>query len=70
MNYPEFPEFNSKQLDRLSEFFANLSLLLVAGFIIPNILGNSLPNMVQLKGGVVLSPIALAMSLYIVRSKK
>lgn len=66
----EIYEFNDKQLDRLSEFFANLSIVVVASLIIPNLFGANQPNMVELSKGIVLSLILLILSLVIIRRIK
>lgn len=39
------PQLNKKQLDRLSEFLSNFSLLIIATLVLPNIIGDDKPNM-------------------------
>ena len=61
------PELNDKQLDRLSEFLSNLSLLIVATLILPNIFGGGKPNTNDLMSGVALTMLLLSISMIIIR---
>ena len=63
------PELNEKQLDRLSEFLANLSLLFVATLILPNIFGGNKPNTNDLMSGLGLTILFLLSSMLIIKEK-
>lgn len=67
--YP-IPELNNKQLDRLSEYLSNFSILLVATLILPNMFGLGNPNVVELKKGIILSVGLLILSLAIIKRTK
>ncbi|MDO8429450.1 MAG: hypothetical protein Q7S88_02365 [Candidatus Daviesbacteria bacterium] len=68
MNYIDFfPELSDKQLDRLSEFLSNASLLSVASLVIPNIFGFDKLNILDLTLGLVLTAAFLSTSLIIIR---
>ena len=53
------PEFNDKQLDRLSEFLSNTSLLSLASLVFPNLFRIDKPNMLDLKLGLGIRLVAL-----------
>lgn len=61
------PELNDKQLDRLSEFLSNLSLLIVVTLVIPNVIGIDKPNITELLGGILLTILLLSVSMVIIR---
>lgn len=61
------PELNDKQLDRLSEFLSNLSLLLIASLILPNLTGIGKSNMLELTLGLISTIIVLSLSLLILK---
>lgn len=61
------PELNDKQLDRLSEFLSNLSLLIIATLVLPNIFGASKPNANNLMSGAALTTLLLTISMILVR---
>lgn len=63
------PELNDKQLDRLSEFLSNLSLLIVATLILPNIFGTDIPDMNDLVSGAALTTVLISISMIIIRKK-
>lgn len=60
-------EFNDKQLDRLSEFLSNASLLMVATLVLPNIFGITQPKMEELIPGLIISFLLLLGSLFLIR---
>lgn len=66
----KLPWLNDRQLDRLSEFFANLSIVIGAGFIFPNLVGNTAPKMVQLEVGIASAGTALIISLFLIRRQR
>ena len=41
------PELNDSQMDRISEFLSNLSLVVIASLVIPNLIGVDKPNMTE-----------------------
>lgn len=61
------PELNDKQLDRLSEFLSNFSLLIVASLVLPNIFGTSGPDITELVAGIILTMLLLLTSMVIIR---
>ncbi len=61
------PEFNDKQLDRISEFLSNLSLLIIATLILPNIFGVNRPDMNALTSGIILTIMFLLASMILIR---
>ena len=61
------PELNDKQLDRLSEFLSNFSLLIIASLVLPNIFGTNKPNIIELLGGVILTILLLSISMIVIR---
>lgn len=63
------PQLNNKQLDRLSEFLANLSLLFIATLVLPNIFGNTKLNMNDFLSGVGLTILFLLVSMILIRKK-
>lgn len=63
------PELNDKQLDRLSEFLANIALLIIASLIFPNIFGTSSSNIIELLGGIILTLLLMFISMVIVKGK-
>lgn len=65
-----FPELNDKQLDRLSEFLSNFSLLIVATLVLPNIFGVDRPNIFELRLGLIGSGSMLIASLILLRQEK
>jgi len=65
-----FPELNNKQLDRLSEFLANFSLLLIATLVLPNLFGVNTPNMVELNRGILIALASLIISLVLIKRIK
>ncbi|HBQ50718.1 hypothetical protein A3B42_01015 [Candidatus Daviesbacteria bacterium RIFCSPLOWO2_01_FULL_38_10] len=65
-----FPELNNKQLDRLSEFLANFSLLLIATLVLPNLFGVNMPNMVELNRGILIALASLIISLVLIKRIK
>lgn len=64
------PELNPKQLDRLSEFLSNFSLLIIATLILPNMFGVEKPNVVELSRGIILAGGSLILSLGLIRRTK
>ena len=64
------PELSEKQLDRLSEYLGNFSLLLVATLILPNMFGVSTPDMVEFRKGIISSAGLLILSLSLARKVK
>ncbi len=64
--YP-VPELNDKQLDRLSEFLSNFSILTLATLVLPNIFGVDRPNIDELKLGLEIAITSLFASLFIIR---
>lgn len=63
----EIPEFSDKQLDRLSEFFSNFSLLIMATLVLPNIFGVDKPNMIDLTLGLIVAVGLLLLSMILVK---
>ena len=63
------PELNDRQLDRLSEFLSNFSLIIVATLVLPNIFGSSKPNLNDLLSGLALTILLLVISIILVREK-
>lgn len=63
------PQLNDRQLDRLSEFSANFSLLILASLVIPNIFGVDKPNMTELILGLMLTAGLLLASITILRRR-
>lgn len=63
------PEFNDKQLDRISEFLSNLALLIVATLILPNIFNISKPNLGDLFAGIILTFSMLIISMILIRKE-
>lgn len=61
------PDLNDKQLDRISEFLANFSLLVIATLVLPNIFGASKPNTSDLISGFLLTILTLTISMIIIR---
>lgn len=61
------PELNDKQLDRLSEFLSNTSLLSLASLVLPNIFGIDRPNMFDLTLGLGMTAGFLLASLTLIR---
>lgn len=61
------PELNDKQLDRISEFLSNFSLLVIATLVLPNIFGLNQPNMNNLVSGILLTILTLTISMIIIR---
>lgn len=61
------PELNDKQLNRLSEFLANLSILIVASLILPNIFGVEKPDTNDLISGLALTTLLLSISMILIR---
>lgn len=61
------PELNDKQLDRLSEFLSNTSLLSLASLVFPNIFGIDRPNMLDLTLGLGMTAGFLLASLVLIR---
>ena len=64
------PELNDKQLDRLSEFLSNLSLLFVATLVLPNIFGISRLNANDLMSGIGLTILFQITSMILVGKKQ
>lgn len=62
-----FLEFNDKQLDRLSDFFSNLGLLIVATLVLPNIFHSVAPDIKDLMTGIVLTIMLLVLSMVFIR---
>lgn len=65
-----FTELTEKQLDRLSEFLSNFSLLMLATLVLPNIFGTKQHDMAELVIGMVSVVLSLIMSLILIRSSK
>ena len=63
------PQLNDKQLDRLSEFVSNLSLLVVATLVLPNIFEANFPDTKYLLSGIALTILLLSISMILVRKK-
>lgn len=63
------PELNDKQLDRLSDFLSNASLLSVASLVIPNIFGVDKLNVFDLTLGLGMTIGFLFTSLILIRKK-
>lgn len=61
------PELNDRQLDKLSDYFSNLSLLIIATLVIPNIFGVSKPNTQDFMSGIALTILLLSISMILVR---
>ena len=61
------PELNDRQLDRLSEFLLNLSLVFVATLVLPNIFGSSKLNMSDLMSGIGLTILFIFTSMILIR---
>lgn len=61
------PELNDKQLNRLSEFLSNLSLLVVASLVIPNVLGPNKPNIFEIIDGIIITILLLSFSIILLR---
>ncbi len=64
------PQLNQKQLDRLSEFLANFSLLIVATLVLPNIFGLDKPNIGNLLSGMILTILFLLISMVLLMRTK
>ncbi len=60
------PELNDKQLDRLSEFLANFTLLMIASLVLPNIFGTEI-NSRQFISGITLTILSFLFSMIIIR---
>lgn len=65
----KFPEFNDRQLNRLSEFLSNSSILTLASFVVPNIFGIDRPNLYELVLGIVATVSLLVASLVLLEPK-
>lgn len=65
----KIPEFNDKQLNRLSEYLANFSLLMFASLVIPNFIGNNELNIAEMTSGMILTFLLLFISINIIRKK-
>lgn len=63
------PQLNDKQLDRISEFLSNTSLLSLASLVFPNIFGIDRPNVLDLTLGLGMTAGFLLASLTIIRTK-
>lgn len=61
-------ELNDKQLDRMSEFLGNFSILVLATLVIPNLFGIDKTNLSELRLGLVVSAGAFVVSLYLLKS--
>lgn len=61
------PELNTRQLDRISEFLSNISVLVIATLILPNIFGSGRPNTNDLMSGIALTILLLSISMIIIR---
>lgn len=62
------PELNDKQLDRISEFLSNFSLLMLATMVLPNIIGVDKLNFGELLSGLLLTITFLVGSVFILRN--
>lgn len=62
------PELNDKQLDRLSEFMSNFSLLMMASLVLPNLLGVDKLNSGELLSGLILTITFLLGSVFVLRT--
>ena len=62
------PRLNDKQLDRLSEFLSNLSLLVIATLVLPNIFGTGQPDNNNLISGFALTILLLSISMILVKT--
>lgn len=60
------PELNDKQLDRISEFLSNFSLLVITTLVIPNIFGLNQPNINNLLSGILLTILTLTISMILI----
>ncbi|MBI2315063.1 hypothetical protein HYU93_03335 [Candidatus Daviesbacteria bacterium] len=62
------PELNDKQLDRVSEFMSNFSLLMIASLVLPSFVGVDKLNLGELLSGLVLTIVFLLGSLFVLRT--
>ena len=62
-------ELNDKQLNRLSEYLSNFSLLIVATIVLPNIFGIDRPNIIEVRWGIILTILLLIASMTLLRNK-
>lgn len=62
------PELNDKQIDRISEFLSNFSLLMIASLVLPNLTGIDKLNLGELLSGLLLTITFLAGSLFILKT--
>lgn len=63
-------EFNDKQLDRLSDFCSNLSILVIATLVLPNIFSIGKPSLDNLVSGVILTLLFIISSMVLVKDKE
>lgn len=61
-------KLNDKQMDRLSEFFSNFSLLIIATLVLPNLFGVDKTGVNDILSGIVLSVYFLLASLILLRT--
>ncbi|OGY09038.1 MAG: hypothetical protein A2782_00940 [Candidatus Blackburnbacteria bacterium RIFCSPHIGHO2_01_FULL_43_15b] len=61
-------ELNDNQLDRISEFLGNFSILILATLVIPNVFGVDTHNFNNLMSGTVVYGLTLLASVIILRS--
>ncbi len=61
------PELNDKQLNRLSEYLGNFSLLVIASLVIPNLIGNKTFNSLEIASGIIISIMLVSSSIYILK---
>lgn len=66
----DIPEFNDRQLDRLSEFSSNFSLLILATLVLPNIFGVDRPKMIDLILGLILATGLFIVSIMLIKKGK
>ncbi len=63
-------KLNKRQLGTLSEYFARMSLLLFGALVIPIFLNFNLVNTFNAVYGIILSTIALFISLFLIRKNE
>lgn len=65
-----FPEFNERQLNRLSEYLSNFSIVIVAALVLPNMfVVVDKRNDNEILSGIVIAILFLLASLFLLRNK-
>ncbi len=65
-----YRELNDFQLNRLSEIAGNLGLVFVASVILPILLGDKEPNLMNMTGGLILTVLSWLASMWLLKKKR